>query len=88
MGHVIEVGNIRCSGCANIITSTLQQLHGVCAASVEIENDRDAITAQTDYRDRFVAPHPKNSDPERGSTTGLQTAKAGFFIGRTAGNPG
>jgi copper chaperone len=76
MEHVIEVENIRCGGCANTITHSLQKLDGVSSVSVDIENGRVNITATTDDRERLVAALLKNGYPEKGSAEGLQAAKA------------
>jgi copper chaperone len=76
MEHVIEVENIRCGGCANTITHSLQKLDGVSDVSVDIENGRVTVTAATDDRERLVASLLKNGYPEKGSAEGLQAAKA------------
>jgi len=76
MEHVIEVENIRCGGCANTITHTLQKLDAVSAVDVDIEAGRVTVTADTDCRELLVATLLKNGYPERGSTAGLQAAKA------------
>jgi len=76
MEHVIEVENIRCGGCANTITHSLQKLDGVSNVSVDIENGRVTVTAATDDRERLVASLLKNGYPEKGSAEGLQAAKA------------
>ena len=76
MDHVIEVENIRCGGCANTITHSLQKLEGVSSVSVDIENGRVTVTMDIDDRDRLVAALLKNGYPEKGSAEGLQAAKA------------
>jgi copper chaperone len=76
MEHVIEVENIKCGGCANSITHSLQKLDGVSSVNVDIENGRVSVTAATDNREQLVASLLKNGYPEKGSTEGLQAAKA------------
>jgi len=76
MEHVIEVENIKCGGCANSITHSLQQLDGVSRVSVDIGNGRVHVTAAGDDRAQLVAALLKNGYPEKGSTEGLQAAKA------------
>jgi copper chaperone len=76
MEHVIEVENIRCGGCANTITHSLQKLDGVSSVSVDIENGRVAVTSAADDRERLVAALLKQGYPERGSAEGLEAAKA------------
>jgi copper chaperone len=76
MEHVIEVENIRCGGCANSITHSLQKLDGVSSVSVDIENGRVTVTTDIDDRERLVAALLKNGYPEKGSAEGLQAAKA------------
>jgi len=76
MQHVIEVENIRCGGCANTITHSLQKLDGVSSVSVDIENGRVTVTTDIDDRERLVAALLKNGYPEKGSAEGLQAAKA------------
>jgi copper chaperone len=76
MEHVIEVENIRCGGCANTITHSLEKLEGVSSVSVDIENGRVTVTTDIDDRDRLVTALLKNGYPEKGSAEGLQAAKA------------
>jgi copper chaperone len=76
MEHIIEVENIRCGGCANTITHSLQKIDGVSSVSVDIENGRVTVTADMDDRERLVAALLKNGYPEKGSAEGLQAAKA------------
>jgi copper chaperone len=76
MEHIIEVENIRCGGCANTITHSLQKLDGVSSVSVDIENGRVTVTTDIDDRERLVAALLKNGYPEKGSAEGLQAAKA------------
>jgi copper chaperone len=76
MEHVIEVENIRCGGCANTITHSLQKLDGINSVSVDIENGRVCVTAATDDRERLVSTLLQHGYPEKGSIEGLQAAKA------------
>jgi copper chaperone len=76
MEHVIEVENIKCGGCANSITHSLQKLDGVSSVSVDIERGRVSIIAATGDREQLVAALLKSGYPEKGSTEGLQAAKA------------
>jgi copper chaperone len=76
MQHVIEVENIRCGGCANTITHSLQKLDAVSSVSVDIETGRVTVTTDVDDRERLVAALLKNGYPEKGSAEGLQAAKA------------
>ena len=90
MEHVIEVENIRCGGCANTITHSLQKLDGVSSVSVDIENGRVSVTAATDGREQLVAALLKNGYPEKGSAEGLQAAiaKAKSFVSCAIGKLG
>jgi len=76
MEHVIEVENIKCGGCASSITQSLQKLDGISSVSVDIENGRVSVTAAAADRERLVAALLKSGYPEKGSTAGLQAAKA------------
>ena len=76
MEHVIEVENIRCGGCANTITHSLEKLDAVSSVSVDIENGRVTVTTVMDDREPLVAALLKNGYPEKGSTEGVQAAKA------------
>jgi copper chaperone len=76
MEHVIEVENIRCGGCANTITHSLEKLAGVSSVSVDIEQGCVTVTTDRDDRERLVAALLKNGYPEKGSAEGLQAAKA------------
>jgi copper chaperone len=75
MDHVIEVENIKCGGCANSITRSLQKLDGVGSVSVAIETGRVTVSAAAEDRERLVAALLKSGYPEKGSTEGLQAAK-------------
>ena len=76
MQHVIEVENIKCGGCASSITRALQKIDGVSSVSVDIENGRVTATAATGDRGTLVAALLKSGYPEKGSTEGMQAAKA------------
>ena len=76
MEHVIEVENIRCGGCANTITHSLQKLDGISSVSVDIEIGRVCVTAAADDRERLVSTLLQHGYPEKGSIEGLQAAKA------------
>jgi copper chaperone len=76
MEHVIEVENIKCGGCANSITRSLQKLDGVSNVGVDIESGRVTITSASENRAQLVAALLKNGYPEKGSTEGLQAARA------------
>jgi len=76
MEHVIEAENIKCGGCASSITQSLQKLDGISNVSVDIENGRVSVTAAAADRERLVAALLKSGYPEKGSTAGLQAAKA------------
>lgn len=76
MEHIIEVENIKCSGCASTIEKQLRKLDSVSAVSVDIEAGRVTVeTADTD-REQLVATLLKNGYPEKGTAEGLKAAQA------------
>ena len=76
MSYEVTVENIKCGGCANTITHSLEKLEAVSGVSVDIEHGRVTVTTDMDDRERLVAALLKNGYPEKGSAEGLQAAKA------------
>ena len=76
MLHIIEVENIKCHGCASTITKQLHKLDGVATVSVDIDNGRVSIEAHEHSRAGLVAALLASGYPEKGSTEGIEAAKA------------
>ena len=76
MQHIIEVENIKCGGCANTISRQLQKIEGVEQVSVDIENGRVTVEADTDHREQLVTALLASGYPEKGSAEGIKAAAA------------
>jgi copper chaperone len=82
MDHIIEVENIKCSGCANTIEYRLKKIDTVLQVSVDIEQGRVTVEAGDDSRAQLVAALLTSGYPEKGTTEGIKaaTAKAKSYV--------
>ncbi len=76
MSFVIEVENIKCSGCANSIKKKLLQLKGVDSVEIEILPGLVKIEAKNSLKEEVVALLESIGYPEVGSVEGLKSVKA------------
>jgi len=76
MKHIIEVENIKCSGCANTIQSKLKKIDAVTQVSVDVELGQVTVEAADDSREQLVETLLHSGYPEKGTAEGLKAAKA------------
>lgn len=76
MVYEISVENIKCGGCANTITSKLNELAAVDHCEVDIENGTVSITGDDSHKAEISALLLKLGYPETGTADGLKAAKA------------
>ena len=76
MTYKISVDNIKCGGCANTITTKLNQLETVNDCQVDIDSGTVVITGDESNRAEVSRRLLKLGYPEKGSTEGLNAAKA------------
>ena len=72
----INVENIRCGGCANTITKKLNDIEGINAVEVAIEEQVVTIDTENEsLRGAAVAALLKMGYPEKGSVEGIAALK-------------
>ena len=72
----IDVENIRCGGCANTITKKLNDIEGINAVEVAIEEQVVTVDTENEsLRGIAVAALLKMGYPEKGSVEGLAALK-------------
>ena len=76
MRYDITVENIKCSGCANTITTKLNAIDAVEASEVDVENGVVSITGDEKQRAVVTKLLLKLGYPETGTAEGLKAAKA------------
>jgi len=73
----IKVDNLKCHGCANTITNSLQKLDGVDMVAVDVENSTVLLEHKPEVdKDRFTNKLSQLGYPEQGTTTAIQKAKS------------
>jgi copper chaperone len=87
MRYSIEVENIKCGGCANIIRNKLSEDHRIEAVEVDIERGRVDIEGDEAARDDLLSALARMGYPETGSVAGLKAAasKAKSFVSCAVG---
>lgn len=76
MTYQIHVENIKCGGCANIITARLKELSVVEDCSIDIPTGSVIIEGDESGRTEAAAALLKLGYPETGTAEGLKAAKA------------
>lgn len=76
MSYKIEVENIKCSGCAKSINSSLIKLEGVKAVEVDIENEIVFISGDESTKDQVVSQLSSMGYPEKGHNDLVSQAKS------------
>ena len=76
MAFEVNVENIKCGGCAGSIVKGLQDLEGVGAVSVDVEQGRVTIEADDALRTLACERLLQLGYPEQGSAAGLKAAQA------------
>ncbi len=76
MSFVIEVENIKCSGCTNSIKTKLLKLTGVENVDIDVSAGLVTIEAENDLKQEVVILLESLGYPEVGSIAGLKSVKA------------
>ena len=76
MTYEISVENIKCGGCANTITTKLNEMDVIDSCEVNIESGVITINGDAVSRPDVVELLLKLGYPESGTTEGLKAAKA------------
>lgn len=76
MTYEISVENIKCSGCANTITTRLNEMDSIDSCEVDIESGVITINGDTASRSEATQLLLKLGYPESGTAEGLKAAKA------------
>jgi copper chaperone len=76
MSYKLSVENIKCGGCANTITTRLNELDAVNDCQVDIENGVVTIDGDDSSQAEITALLLKLGYPETGTAEGLKAAKA------------
>ncbi len=82
--HQILVENIKCNGCVNTIKTNLNDVKGVRAVEVFIEQDKVCITGIAIDREEMVIKLASLGYPEKGNNSLLSRAKS--FVSCAVGN--
>lgn len=87
MAYDIQVENIKCGGCANTITTRLNEMKAVDSCEINIEQGIIKITGDISHREEVARLLFKLGYPESGTTEGLKaaTAKAKSFVSCAVG---
>lgn len=76
MAYEISVENIKCGGCANTITTRLNEMDTVDSCEVNIEKGIVTINGDESHKAEVTQLLLKLGYPEKGSAEGLKAAKA------------
>ena len=76
MAYEISVENIKCGGCANTITTKLNEMDAIDSCSVDIEAGVISIDGDPDHKTEVTELLLKLGYPEKGTAEGLKAAKA------------
>ena len=76
MSYKLSVENIKCGGCANTITTRLNELEAVNNCQVDVENGVVTIDGNESYQSEAIQLLLKLGYPETGTAEGLKAAKA------------
>ena len=87
MNIILELENIKCSGCANTISTKVMVFKGVTDVAVDIETGKVSIQGDEDKRGDYATGLTKLGYPEAGSVQGLgsASAKAKSFVSCAVG---
>jgi copper chaperone len=72
----LQVENIKCAGCANIIRKRLMEIDGVSAVGVNIDEGLVEVEAVESLRQQLAETLTASGYPESGSVEGLSSVKA------------
>ena len=87
MPYDIQVENIKCGGCANTITTRLNEMEIVDSCEVDVEQGLVTINGNESNRTEVAQLLFKLGYPESGTTEGLKAAaaKAKSFVSCAVG---
>ena len=76
MAYDISVENIKCGGCANTITTRLNDMDIIDSCEVDVENGIVSISGDESKREQVTQLLLKLGYPESGTAEGLKAARA------------
>jgi copper chaperone len=76
MTYDISVENIKCGGCANTITTRLNEMDTVDSCEVDVEKGIVSINGDESSREQVTQLLLKLGYPESGTAEGLKAARA------------
>ena len=76
MAYDISVENIKCGGCANTITTRLNEMDSIDSCDVDVEKGIVSINGDESDRDQVTQLLLKLGYPESGTAEGLKAARA------------
>ena len=87
MSYEIAVENIKCSGCANTISTQLEKMASINSCEVDVENGLVKIDGADTYRAEAATLLLKLGYPETGTAEGIRAAaaKAKSFVSCAVG---
>ena len=76
MAYDISVENIKCGGCANTITTRLNEMDSIDSCEVDVEKGIVSINGDESSRQQVTQLLLKLGYPESGTAEGLKAARA------------
>ena len=76
MAYDISVENIKCGGCANTITTRLNDMDTIDSCEVDVEKGIVSINGDESSREQITQLLLKLGYPESGTAEGLKAARA------------
>jgi copper chaperone len=76
MAYTLSVENIKCGGCANTITTKLNEMEVINNCEVDIENGIITVDGDESHKVEVAQRLLKLGYPESGTAEGLKAAKA------------
>lgn len=76
MAYDISVENIKCGGCANTITTRLNEMDSIDSCDVDVEKGIVSINGDESSREQVTQLLLKLGYPESGTAEGLKAARA------------
>jgi copper chaperone len=76
MSYEVSVENIKCGGCANTITTKLNNMDNVNGSEVDVENGTITVNADESTKEEVTQLLLNIGYPETGTAAGLKAAKA------------
>lgn len=76
MTYELSVENIKCGGCANTITTKLNEMDVIDSCEVDVENGLITVNGDDSHKPAVAQLLLKLGYPESGTAEGLKAAKA------------